>query len=170
MNESYSNAAHFVFRVFFLLSFLLVFLLSVYFISNVYEKWSSSPVVVAMSARSTQITEVPFPAVTICNMNRARLSVVQKFQNGSFEAGLLQNFCLDKYVNDSTKFDANTGQWAIFKDFLQNISQTCSEMLVVCEYAEEENCMELFDTLLTDEGLCCTFNSVHSSFLYHNSE
>lgn len=162
---------NFRFRIYFLLSFIFVILLSAYFISNVYEKWRQSPVVVAMSAKSTLISDIPFPAVTICNMNRARSSVVRTFTNNSFEAALLRNFCLDLYTNDSSKFDGNTGQWIVFKQFLQNISQTCKEMLVACTYsADVEDCMELFDTKLTDEGLCCTFNSIHSTYLYTNAQ
>lgn len=124
-----------------------------------------------MSAKTTLISEIPFPAVTICNMNRARSSVVRNFQNNSFQSGLLKNFCLDRYANATSRFDGNTGQWIVFKQFLQNISQTCSEMLVACMYSDDEDdCTELFDTVLTDEGLCCTFNSVHPSLMYRGDQ
>lgn len=56
--------------IFFLLSVVSVLLLSVYFISNVYDKWSATPVIVTFDARSTSIDNFPFPAVTVCNMNK----------------------------------------------------------------------------------------------------
>lgn len=57
-------------RAFFGLSFVLVLLLSIYFISNVYVRWSSTPIIVTLSAKSVTITSIPFPTVTICNLNR----------------------------------------------------------------------------------------------------
>lgn len=59
-----------MFSIFFLLSVVSVLLLSVYFISNVYDKWSATPVIVTFDARSTSIDNFPFPAVTVCNMNK----------------------------------------------------------------------------------------------------
>lgn len=100
-------------------------------------------------------------------MNKARLSVVRNYTKGSFEASMLQNFCLDEYAKDATTNVSNGEQWSVFKHFLQDISQPCSEMLVMCRYAMEEfKCMEVFETVLTDEGLCCIFNGVHPAFLY----
>lgn len=60
-------------RAFFGFAFLLVLFLSLYFISNVYEKWSASPVIVTLGATFTSITDLPFPAVTICNINKGFL-------------------------------------------------------------------------------------------------
>lgn len=153
--------------VFFLFSFILVLCLSIYFISNVYEKWSASPVIITLAAVSSPISELPFPAVTICNMNKARLSVVHNYTPGSFEESMLQNFCLDEYAKETSSNNSNGEHWSTFKQFLQNISQPCTDMLVMCRFAMEEyKCMELFDTVLSDEGLCCIFNNVHPSFLY----
>lgn len=133
-----------------------------------YEKWSASPVIITLAPVSSSISDLPFPAVTICNMNKARLSVVRNYTFGSFEASMLQNFCLDEYSKEATVNNATTGEnWSIFKHFLQNISQPCDDMLVMCRFAMEEyKCMELFDTVLSDEGLCCIFNNVHPAFLY----
>lgn len=156
---------------FFLLSFFLVFLLSIYFISNVYEKWSSSPVIITFSSATTSISDLPFPAVTICNMNKARLSVVDSFKNGSLEESLLRNFCLENYPEETIKDTDKSGQWDVLKHFLINISQPCSDMLIDCQFGMEIfQCLEIFDAVLTDEGLCCIFNTVHSRFLYKNDK
>lgn len=45
------------------------------------------------------------------------------------------------------------------------VSLPCEEMLLTCDYGGiEYNCMDIFVTVLTDEGLCCTFNNqiIHS--------
>lgn len=100
-------------------------------------------------------------------MNKARLSVVSGYTAGSLEASMLQNFCLDENSKDPAVNNSNGEHWSTIKQFLQNISQPCSDMLVMCRFAMEDyKCMELFDTVLTDEGLCCIFNNVHPAFLY----
>lgn len=39
-------------------------------------------------------------------------------------------------------------------------------MLISCRYGGSEYpCMEIFNSILTDEGLCCIFNGVHEEFL-----
>ncbi|KAJ6634965.1 Pickpocket protein 28 [Pseudolycoriella hygida] len=54
-------------RIFFGLSFIFVIVLSGYFISNIWNKWSATPIIIALNSRSTSIGDIPFPAVTICN-------------------------------------------------------------------------------------------------------
>ena len=40
-------------------------------------------------------------------------------------------------------------------------------MLRMCRYARiAQHCTDIFQSLLTDEGLCCTFNAVHPKLLY----
>lgn len=176
-----------------MLSFFLVIFLSGYFISNIYEKWSASPVIIALNAVSTSVNDIPFPAVTICNMNQARQSVVQDFREGTVEDALLQSLCAKKVTFNGIR--SNNTSWNVFQQFLvrvtatyiyfalnlnqicysdcniyfhisPQVSQPCSEMLVRCSFASvDHDCMELFNTVLTDEGLCCIFNRVHPKFL-----
>lgn len=122
-----------------------------------------------MAAIQSPVTEIPFPAVTICNMNKARSSVTKKFQENTVESTLLQNICSKELKNTSSNRTSEAGRWSVFKNFLVNISQPCEEMLVVCRYAlKKYKCLDLFDTVLTDEGLCCIFNSVHPMFMYQD--
>lgn len=97
-------------------SFCFVLALSLYYISNIYEKWIASPVIISLNAVSTQINEIPFPAVTICNMNQARESVVSKFEPGTVEDMLLQGLC-NKPVN-FTGTRAESTNWTRFRKFL----------------------------------------------------
>lgn len=46
------------------------------------------------------------------------------------------------------------------------VSQPCEEMLVSCQYGGiEYDCMKLFNSVLTDGGLCCNFNGLHKKFM-----
>lgn len=42
-----------------------------YFISILYIKWIDSPVIVSFNPMDASITDIPFPAITICSMNQA---------------------------------------------------------------------------------------------------
>lgn len=156
-------------RGFFALAFVLVFGLSGYFISIIYEKWSATPVIIAMNAVSTSVGEIPFPAVTICNMNQALSSVANNITERSEDA-LLQSLCEKKVTFSGLR--SNATNWATFRQFLVKVSQPCSDVLVQCRFASvlQRSCMELFNTVLTDEGLCCIFNRVHPKFLLQKYE
>lgn len=41
--------------------FCLVVLLSIYFISNIWMKWTASPLIISLNSKSTSIRDLPFP-------------------------------------------------------------------------------------------------------------
>lgn len=49
------------FRLFFAIMFVMVMSFSVYFITNVWNRWNESPLVVTLSAISTSVKDLPFP-------------------------------------------------------------------------------------------------------------
>jgi amiloride-sensitive sodium channel len=65
-------------RLFWAVAFIIATITAGYFISVVYDKWDETPVIVSIGAKSTQLADIPFPAVTICTMNEARKSVAEK--------------------------------------------------------------------------------------------
>lgn len=68
----FSNFGRFVFAV----SFCLAIVLSAYYINEIYGKWKTTPVIFTIDSTATSIRDIPFPAVTICNMNQAQRSRV----------------------------------------------------------------------------------------------
>lgn len=48
---------------------------------DVFNKWQSTPVIIGYSSTMTPIQDIPFPAITICNMNKAKYSKVVNFQS-----------------------------------------------------------------------------------------
>lgn len=111
--------------------------LSFYFISNVYEKWNASPIIITNNAVATPITDIPFPAVTICNMNQAQKSMVKDIQAGTMEDALLSSLCLDSNIRLTTTdggggdnngsfssvsvYSNYSGKWPQFRAFLLNV-------------------------------------------------
>lgn len=152
-------------RVFFGISFLIVTFLATYFISNVYQKWEDSPVIIALDPVSTDIKDIPFPAVTICNFNQVRKSYA-KSRKTLRDRLMLDSICTqgDGLSNETTTTD---GTWSYVKEFLINSSQPCEEMIQFCKFGMQEfDCNQGFMSVLTDEGLCCTFNSVHPKLMF----
>ncbi|XP_034477206.1 pickpocket protein 28 [Drosophila innubila] len=154
-------------RSFFLIAFVAAFILTFQLISNIYEKWNSTPVIIGISPHATSILKVPFPAITICNMNNVQRSKVAHYKEGSQESDLLKVLCSDESVNDEESDDAETISFFSslannslkISDFVMNHSQTCDQMLRFCRFSGiEYECDNLFRHIVTDEGLCCVFN------------
>lgn len=49
-----------------------------YYITNIYDKWKTSPVIISFSPFDADLSSIPFPAVTICNMNQAKKDEAEK--------------------------------------------------------------------------------------------
>lgn len=53
-------------------------------IINVYNKWEQSPVIVSFAEKSTPVSQIPFPAVTICPETKVYTSMLN-FTNAFHE-------------------------------------------------------------------------------------
>lgn len=61
----------------------------------------------------------------------------------------------------------NATKWSGYRDFILNTIQPCNEMLLICQYGSVlENCSNIFETIATDQGACCSFNVLHPDFIY----
>lgn len=122
-------------------------------------------------------------------MNQAVKSVVRTMSTNSEDYSIVQSLCataVDENVTNSVDGKWTTFQKLVVKviffinsihgnDFFTSIfskylffqvSQSCEEMLISCVYGGIEfNCTDIFVTVLTDEGLCCTFNAVNKKFI-----
>ncbi|EAT48395.1 AAEL000582-PA [Aedes aegypti] len=155
-------------RCFFFISFILVSILSIYFITNVYQKWQSSPIIIGLSPKATHIRDIPFPAVTICNMNQATRTAAEAIKPNTLEKAILNSICSMDGEFNMTNYE---GKWSTVKKMLLSATQPCHSMVEACRYAQNiYNCRHMFRPVLTDEGLCCTFNSVDPSYLLWNRD
>ncbi len=57
-------------RLFWAASLAVANVVAFYFVSQILAKWHREPVYVAFDTVSTPVWELPFPAVTVCNMNQ----------------------------------------------------------------------------------------------------
>lgn len=63
-----------------MLAFISSLICAAFFILNVYTKWRSEPMIVSVNAENMPISQLPFPAVTICNVNQAKKSVADLYE------------------------------------------------------------------------------------------
>jgi amiloride-sensitive sodium channel len=71
-------------RVFWSVAFILATITAGYFIRIVYNKWDETPVIVSIAARTTSLTDIPFPAVTVCTVNKARKTKADEIMSSTY--------------------------------------------------------------------------------------
>ena len=128
----------------------------------------------------TPIWEIPFPAVTICNMNKIQKSrvehVKEKLEDDPDNEMLkkehlfMEEVCgshLDeeRHEDDDGKDLELTGHQV--HEFLADFSQPCDKMILRCHFAgHDRDCTKIFHAVITDEGQCCAFNLMPESLIY----
>lgn len=117
--EIFATFHHIPFRLFFVLAFLLVSALSTYYISIMWMKWTATPVIVSNAPTTTSISEIPFPATTICNMNQAKKSIAKDITPGSVDGLQLKTLCMR--TDDAKESDNFTSSWDLYKRFLLRV-------------------------------------------------
>ncbi|ERL91446.1 hypothetical protein D910_08776 [Dendroctonus ponderosae] len=135
------SSLHFVCRIWWFVVFNIVVAGCVYSITLVYEKWNDSPVIVSFDTRETKLDSIPFPAVTICPETK---SVTSKF-----------NYIDVMLKLKGRKVDAN-----ITEIEPKTIFASCIWRKL------PRKCEDLFTPIITDEGICYTFNMLDRNDLF----
>ncbi|CAL1673516.1 unnamed protein product [Lasius platythorax] len=158
-------------RIFWIISFTTALGTALYYIYYLYQKWSGSPVIISLSPEPVSLNEFPFPSVTICNMNNVKKTEAKRINRGS---NLLDQILMDDICNSETSNITHDEDRAINWDrmlrFMINVSQPCTDMLYYCLWhGNQTDCEKIFNPTMTDEGICCNFNSVTKKHLFYNA-
>ncbi|KAL1488870.1 hypothetical protein ABEB36_014665 [Hypothenemus hampei] len=134
---------------------------------EVYEKWKSRPVIVSFDAEETKIQDIPFPAVTICPETKSQKSLynhtdiylkIKKMENitktQEIHAAYMNMIC-DNTIGLKSNDNSNRFFSENFYDFLDNITR--KNIIKSCFWMGRK-CNDLFFPIITDEGVCFTFN------------
>ncbi|KAK4879621.1 hypothetical protein RN001_007767 [Aquatica leii] len=141
-------------RLCWLISFLIALGFAIYFIVNIYIKYTSNPMLISVNPKPIPMEDIPFPAITLCNLNLARKNEsLLILKNGSMtEKSILENICrIDDEFSNVEEFN-DTNRLEEIKKIILKISQPCNKMLH------------------TYEGLCCTFNMLPINNILRSSE
>ncbi|CAH1984991.1 unnamed protein product [Acanthoscelides obtectus] len=145
-------------------------------IREVYEKWIRSPVIVSFATKETPIYSIPFPAVTICPesktsqalynhtaMFRKKLMMEELTKEEQRISDYMGLICTNDGYEDSDVYYFSD-------DFYNTIDEfKCTFPFFYCAYMRKVvDCSELFIPVITDEGICYTFNMLDRTEIYRD--
>lgn len=123
--------------------FLLVVLFSMYFITNLFMKWTKSPIIITLSSMQKSIKDIPFPAVTVCSMNPASKDAVLKIPQNSSEFPIIKSLCRNgprSGMSLDENLSSDAGTWPFYREVLLKES--------VYDQNEDKNHIHLFMKLM----------------------
>ncbi|KAL1488868.1 hypothetical protein ABEB36_014663 [Hypothenemus hampei] len=138
-----------------------------YTIFQVYAKWKSSPVIVSFDTEETKIHDIPFPAVTICPEIKTQKLVynhtdiylkIKRMENVTkteeIQASYMNMIC-DNIIGLKSNDNSSRLLSEDFYDFLDNVTR---KTIIKSCFWMGRKCNDLFFPIITDEGVCFTFN------------
>lgn len=155
------------------------------FLVGTWNKWAISPLIITFADEATQLSNIPFPTITICNdfmVNTSALNYSgileqlskEEFSNINLNADTVQkvyslaHFCappvfLGEYIEHKG--------YAVDRKIMKNLQELEARLFHPrdrCYLAghEELRCEALFSQILTDSGICYTFNHLSSDDIY----
>nr|CAH7740452.1 unnamed protein product [Callosobruchus chinensis] len=140
---------------------------------QVVHKYINYPVLITFSMKEARLQQIPFPAVTICPMAKFSLSyynittaIEESFEtNYSDEKVEKLGYALAVCSRPPWKFANYTRQG--FYKFL-NESRTYTPKF--CSYiSEEPPCEKIFSPILTEEGVCHSFNILDKTDIFQDN-
>ncbi|XP_037031858.1 pickpocket protein 28-like isoform X2 [Bradysia coprophila] len=174
---------HWMERLWWILAFALALFYCGKLIQNVYIKWDQSPVIVSFAEKSTPVWEIPFPAVTICPETKANMSQLNfthvyhqiaatlkppfniTDEEDELMAAVVQ-IC-DSHLTDGFEVGTNFTNSSI-TDLLRDTAPSSNDTLFICKFRNTvDYCQKYFEEIMTEEGLCFTFNVLNGSELYN---
>lgn len=164
-----------------------------YLVNQTWLKWQNTPVIVTFSEESTPCFSIPFPTVTICTDIKIQKTkfkfgdvwhqlnnenTFRKYSNTSLVEQLyaLNPLCdrppkqLEKYIKYNNMSEMFADADEKFFASAKRVAPTLSNTLLKCSWRRRNyNCSDIFNEVLTDEGICFSFNYLNGSELYRES-
>ncbi|XP_046649315.1 pickpocket protein 28-like isoform X2 [Daphnia pulicaria] len=167
--------SHWLKRVMWTLVFLAGIFFSGYYCWQMWKKWEDSPVLMSLDSNRYPLKNIPFPAVTICNVNKVsktkllRVMEDPRYKNITYDKmqqTLRYMTKLDRAIKNEKELEnlsefyrtQNISSADLF-DVLKKSAPSCRDMVMDCIWLGiPAPCFEYFSFLPTDDGICCTFN------------
>jgi acid-sensing ion channel, other len=152
-------------------------------ILNIYNKWQLNPVIINVGEYLEPVWQTPFPAVTICpetkvlkkhvDFTKGYLEAISKSHTGNFTnhqmkslEALAQVCSPQLFTMQNISFESGINHDEIIAQ-LKNISLRMLESTIFCQWNNVVyGCDHLLTEIITEEGVCYTFNVLNSSDFY----
>ncbi|XP_068903807.1 sodium channel protein Nach-like isoform X2 [Tenebrio molitor] len=154
--------------------------MTVLLIMAMWDRLTENPTVTSLENTNYPVTEVPFPAVSICNINKISKRKAEIVANFISETTGHSMEVIDEYMRILGSFydydDSYSHKMLEFQKILENfdhvdefkpvklmqwLTPSCDDFLVNCHWQSQEvNCSDMFQMRLTYEGYCCIFNYI----------
>ncbi|XP_036336958.1 pickpocket protein 28 [Rhagoletis pomonella] len=154
-------------------------------IMNIWDKWNNNPVIVSFAEKSTPVWQIPFPTVTVCTETKGRQRVfnfteiywriTDKLNNVTDEEltdeervrmEAMAQVC-DVHLFADLKFGHKATSAAKVVDALAAVTPQFNESYLHCKWRNlPENCQQMFQKFITEEGVCYSFNSLSAKEIY----
>ncbi|XP_049946953.1 sodium channel protein Nach-like [Schistocerca serialis cubense] len=147
------------------------------FMRDLWRTASETPTATSVATTHHPLSSVPFPAVTVCPINRVQAAAAARFYSSSgLESAGLSKQAYNQFLfnmvdmalpeeSTSVSEDAIAVQtFLMAKNYtlgsvMKQVTQPCEEMALQCRWRGKScKCKELFRRQKTDAGYCCSFN------------
>uniref|UniRef100_A0A1I8M197 Amiloride-sensitive sodium channel n=1 Tax=Musca domestica TaxID=7370 RepID=A0A1I8M197_MUSDO len=178
-----------------------VLLLSIFYcatsVLQTFGKWKERPVIVSFSETAVDISNIPFPAVTICSETKRPLLKGPSFgelytklrdmgafsENSNITSAELKDFlalaqvCELEYLNsngDDGSVDIDvTDMGKLQIDYIARLSEMAPKLSTINGGhfwgSNEMNISQLYAKTFTEEGVCYTFNGLNGTDIYREN-
>nr|XP_023023900.1 pickpocket protein 28-like [Leptinotarsa decemlineata] len=144
-------------------------------IFKTWMKWDASPVLVSFARSPTPVWQIPFPAITICSETKSRqrkynfTEAYKQFVMGNnMTDDELKKFSDSSLICDNhlyTRGEKYTELETI--KYLMSIGPQFEDVFFTCKWTSmNESCYNMFYPMLTEDGMCFTFNMLDRSELF----
>ncbi|KAI9552641.1 putative amiloride-sensitive sodium channel [Daphnia sinensis] len=167
--------SHWLKRAMWTLVFLGGILFSGYFCWQMWNKWEDSPVLMSLDSNRYPLKNIPFPAVTICNVNKVSKTKLLQFMEDprykdvtyeKMQETLRYMTKLDRAITNEKELEYLNGYYEALNissldlfEILRESAPSCKDMIMDCIWLGLPSpCFDYFSFVPTDDGICCTFN------------
>ncbi|KAL0821734.1 hypothetical protein ABMA28_005159 [Loxostege sticticalis] len=168
-------------KLFWLTIFIVCVVFCALLIQKVWKKWNETPVIVTFAENTTPVWQIPYPAVTICLETKAMqtkynftdhfhlMNDTKKRENMTDAAREMYedlSLICDDHLSFAFGRKISNGSRTVKN--IKSVSPNLTETFFACNWQDvpKENCSFLFSPILTEEGLCYTFNMLPAEKLF----
>ncbi|KAJ3655391.1 hypothetical protein Zmor_014523 [Zophobas morio] len=144
-----------------------------FMIYKIWQKYENNPIVINFSSKQLSVYDVPFPAVTICPESKSssltfnysdvyyKIRSQIKVSDEKFKVFHYMYLLCDEF--DTLKLNISK---TVDEDFFATIKEFHPNLTEVCYFQGRECVNVTFDAILTKEGICYSFNTLHPNDIY----